>query len=171
MESASVNAILLTNSKSASVILWTCSSGGLQEQREKGMGGFRRRITPSQEIDSETITRCKCNSGPNTALTNSQVEAQQRYFSYRAILVATVSQKFFVLVLMGIALLSRARYTLQNGVSHRRACVKLRAKRGAGVSHQFGGLLTSLQKCRAIRGIAAIASQYHVIWGHSVCNP
>ena len=29
------------------------------------------------------------------------LEAQQRYFSYRAILVAIVSQNFFVLVFMG----------------------------------------------------------------------
>ena len=57
-----------------------------------------------------------------------RLEAQQRYFSYRAILVAIVSQKYFVLVLWGIAQLSRD--TLQNGVSHRCACVKLSAKGG-----------------------------------------
>ena len=56
------------------------------------------------------------------------LEAQQRYFSYRAILVAIVSQNLFVLVFMGIAQLSRD--MLQNGVSHRCAYVKLSAKGG-----------------------------------------
>ena len=50
------------------------------------------------------------------------LEAHQRYFSYRAILVAIVSQKLLVLVFFGgIAYLSRD--MLQNGVSHRCACV------------------------------------------------
>ena len=31
------------------------------------------------------------------------LEAQQRYFSYRAILVAIVSQKYFMLVFMGVS--------------------------------------------------------------------
>ena len=35
-----------------------------------------------------------------------------------------------------------------------------------GVSHHFGGVLTSLKKYRAIWGIAAIVSQYRAIWGH-----
>ena len=56
------------------------------------------------------------------------LEAQQRYFSYRAILAAIVSQNSCVLVFMGIAQLSRD--MLQNGVSHRCACVKLIAKGG-----------------------------------------
>ena len=37
-----------------------------------------------------------------------------------------------------------------------------------GVSHHFGGVLTSLKKCRAIWGIAAIVSQYRAIWGLQV---
>ena len=41
---------------------------------------------------------------------------------------------------------------LQNGVSHRCACVKLSTK--GGVSHHFGGVRTSLKKYRAIWGIA-----------------
>ena len=103
------------------------------------------------------------------------LEAQQRYLSYRAMLVAIVSQNSFVLVFMGhraiivryvakwgIAQLSRD--TLQNGVSHRCACVKLSA--WGGVSHHFGWVLTSLKKYRAIWGIAAIVSQYRAIWGH-----
>ena len=64
----------------------------------------------------------------------------------------------------GIAQLSRD--ALQNGVSHRCVCVKLCSTRG-GVSHHFGGALTSLKKYRAmIWGIAAIVSQYRAIWGH-----
>ena len=39
---------------------------------------------------------------------------------------------------------------VQNGVSHRCACVKLSTK--GGVSHHFGGVLTSLKKYRAIWG-------------------
>ena len=59
----------------------------------------------------------------------SDLEAQQRYFSYRAILVAIVSQT-------SIAHLSRD--MLQNGVSHRCAFVKLSAK---------GGYRTILGEC------------------------
>ena len=52
-------------------------------------------------------------------------EAEQRYFAYRAILVATVSQNSFVLVLLGIAQSSRD--MLQIGVlhNHRAICCKL----------------------------------------------
>ena len=89
------------------------------------------------------------------------LEAQQRYFSYRAILVAILSQNSFVFVLWGIAQISRD--MLQNGVSHRCACVKQSAK--GGLSHLFWGVLTSLKKYRAIWGIAAIVSQYRAIWG------
>ena len=70
------------------------------------------------------------------------LEAQQRYFSYRAILVAIVSQNFIVLVFMGYRTLSRD--MLQNGVSHRCACVEVSAK--GGVSHHFGEVLTTLKK-------------------------
>ena len=62
----------------------------------------------------------------------------------------------------GIAQLSRD--TLQDGVSHRCACVKLSAK--GGVSHLFGGVPIALKRYRAIWGIAAIVSQYRAIWGH-----
>ena len=55
------------------------------------------------------------------------LEAQQRYFSYRAILVAIVSQNSFVLAFMGYRTII-ARNTLQNGVSHKCACVKLSTK-------------------------------------------
>ena len=53
---------------------------------------------------------------------------------------------------------------MQNGVSHRCACVTLSAK--GEVSHHFGGVLTSLKKYRAIWGIAAIVSQYRAIRPH-----
>ena len=56
------------------------------------------------------------------------LEAQQRYFSYRAILVAIVSQNSFVHVLWDFAQLSRD--TLQNGVSRGCVCVKLSTKGG-----------------------------------------
>ena len=42
----------------------------------------------------------------------------------------------------------------------------LRLSTKGGVSHYFGGVLTSLKKYRAIWGIAAIVSQYRAIWGH-----
>ena len=35
-----------------------------------------------------------------------------------------------------------------------------------GVSHHFGGALSSLERYRAIWGIAAILSQYRALWGH-----
>ena len=89
------------------------------------------------------------------------LEAQQRYFSYRALLVAIVSQNSFVLVFMGYRTVI-ARY-VENGASHRCACVKLSAK--GGVSHHFGGLLTSLGKVSHDMGLV---SQYRAICGHSV---
>ena len=103
------------------------------------------------------------NFGKTQQNVSSILEAQQRYFSYRAMLVAIVLQSFFVLVLWGgIAQLSRD--TLQNGVSHGCVCAKLSTK--GGLSHLFGGGLTSLKRYRAIWGIAAIVSQYRAIWGH-----
>ena len=75
------------------------------------------------------------------------LEAQQRYSSYRAILVAMVSQNSFELIFMGIARLTRN--TLQNDVSHRRACVKPGTKGGIA---SFWGVLTSLEKYRAVWG-------------------
>ena len=62
----------------------------------------------------------------------------------------------------GIARLLRD--TLRNGISHRFACAKLSSK--GGVSHHFGGALTSLKKFCAIWCLAAIVSQYRAIWGH-----
>ena len=76
------------------------------------------------------------------------LEAQQRYLSYRAILAAIVSQNSFVFVFMGYRTLI-ARYVAKWGIAEKRGCVRLVAK-GGGVSHHFGGVLTSLKKYRAI---------------------
>ena len=70
------------------------------------------------------------------------LEAQQRYFSYRAISVAIVSQNSFVLALMGYSTII-ARY-VANGISHKCACVKLSTN--WGVSHHIGGVITSPEK-------------------------
>ena len=95
------------------------------------------------------------------------LEAQQRYFSYRAILAAIVSQNNFVLVFMGYRTII-ARYVAKWGIAQMRLC---ETKYQGGVSHRFGGAPTSLKKSslkkyRAIWGIAAIVSQYRAIWGH-----
>ena len=87
------------------------------------------------------------------------LEAQQRYFSYRAILVAIVSQNFFVLVFMGYRTVI-ARYVAKWGIARMCLC---KIKYQGGVSHHFGGVLTSLKNYRAIWGIAAIVSQYRAI--------
>ena len=105
----------------------------------------------------------KVEVGEKICAVSQHLEAQQRYFSYRAILAATVSQKPLVLVFYGVSPNYRT-IRCKNGVSHRCACVKLSTNRG--LSHHFGGVQTSLTKYRAIWGIAAIVSQYRAIWGH-----
>ena len=90
------------------------------------------------------------------------LEAQQRYFAYRAILVAIVLQSFFVLVFVGYRTII-ARYVAKWGIAE--MCLSETRNQG-GVSHHFGGVLTSLKKYRAIWDIAAIVSQYRAIWGH-----
>ena len=82
--------------------------------------------------------------------------------SYRAILLAIVSQPSFVLVLMGYRTIV-AQYVAKRGIAQMRLC---QTKYQGGVSHHFGGVLVSLKKYRAIWGIAAIVSQYRAIWGH-----
>ena len=64
------------------------------------------------------------------------LEAQQRYFSYRAILVAIVSQNSFVLVLMGYRTII-ARYVAKWGIAQVGLCET--KCRGGGGSHHFGG--------------------------------
>ena len=90
------------------------------------------------------------------------LEAQQRYFSYRAILVAIVSQNSLVLVFMGYRTII-ARYVAKWGIAQMCLC---ETKYQEGVSHHVGGVLNSLKKYRAIWGIAAIVSQYRAIRGH-----
>ena len=96
------------------------------------------------------------------------LEAQQRYLLYRAILVAIVSQNFFALVFVGYRTII-ARYVAKWGIAQMCLC-KIECQ-GGGVSHSFGGVLTSLKKYRAIWGIAAIVSQYRAIWGHYPVDP
>ena len=101
-------------------------------------------------------------SGCEMLVIPEDLEAQQRYFSYRAILVAIVSQTSFVLVFMGYRTII-ARYVAKWGIAQMHLC---ETKYPGGVSHPFRELLTSLKKCRAIWGIAAIVSQDRAIWGH-----
>ena len=77
-------------------------------------------------------------------------------------LVAIVSQNYFVLVFVGYRTII-ARYVAKWGIAQMCLC---ETKCQGGVSHHFGGVLTSLKKYRAIWGIAATISQYRVIWGH-----
>ena len=58
---------------------------------------------------------------PRRLLGVSNVEAQQRYFSYRAMLVAIVSQNAFVLVLMGYRTII-ARYVAKWGIAQMCLC-------------------------------------------------
>ena len=76
------------------------------------------------------------------------LEAQQRYFSYRAMLVAIVSQIFFVFVFMGYRTII-ARYAAKWGIARMCLC---KVKYQGEVSHHFVGALTSLKKYRAIWG-------------------
>ena len=104
----------------------------------------------------------ECPICPEIAYSSEFLEAQQRYFSYRAILVAIVSQNSFVLVFVGYRTII-ARYVAKWGIAQMCLC---EIKYQGGVSHKFGGVLSSLKKYHAIRGIAAIVSQYRAIWGH-----
>ena len=70
----------------------------------------------------------------------------QRYFSYRAILAATVSQNSFVLVFVGCRTII-ARYVAKWGIAQMCLC---ETKYQGGISRHFGGVLTSLKKYRAI---------------------
>ena len=87
------------------------------------------------------------------------LEAQQRYFSYRTIIVGIVSQNSFVFAFMGYRTLI-TRYVAKLGITQVCLC---ETKYQSGVSHR---LRTSLKKYRAIWGIAAMVSQYRAIWGH-----
>ena len=97
---------------------------------------------------------------------STNLEAQQRYFSYRAILVAIVLQNSLVLVFVGYRTII-ARYVARGGIAQMCLC---ETEYQGGVSHHFGELLGSLKKNHAIWGIAAIVSQYRTIWGHCECK-
>ena len=75
------------------------------------------------------------------------LETQQRYSSYRAMLVAIVSQNFFVLVFLLFFM-------------------GYRTIMAWGVSHHLGGVLTSLMRYRAKWVVAVIVSRYRAIWAH-----
>ena len=70
------------------------------------------------------------------------LEAQQRYFSYREILVAIVSQNSFVLVFMGYRT-TIAQYVAKRGIAQ--MCMCKTKCQGGGVSHHFGEVPTSLK--------------------------
>ena len=93
---------------------------------------------------------------------STDLEGQQRYFSHRAMLVAIVLQNSVVLVFMGSRTII-PRYVAKRGIAQMCLC---ETQCQEGVLHHFGGVLTSLNKYRAIWGIAAIVSQYRAIWGH-----
>ena len=101
----------------------------------------------------------------NTSCYTDNLRGPARYFSYRATLVAIVSQNSLVLVFFFVGYRTIiARYVAKGGIAQMCLC-ETKYPRG-GVSHHFGGVLTSLKKYRAIWGIAAIVSQYRAIWGH-----
>ena len=77
----------------------------------------------------------------NSSTPHLALEAQQRYFSYRAILVAIVSQNLFMLVFMGYRTII-ARYVAKWGIAQMCLC---QTKYQEEVSHHFGGVLTSLK--------------------------
>ena len=76
--------------------------------------------------------RSQCFCHPVWAL--PLLEAQQRYFSYRAIAVAIISQNSFVLVFMGYCTII-ARYVAKWGIAQMCLCG---TKCQGGVSHHFG---------------------------------
>ena len=56
-----------------------------------------------------------------------------------------------------------ARYVVKWGIAQTCLC---ETKYQGGGSHNSGGVLTSLERCRAIWGFVAIVSQYDEIYGH-----
>ena len=73
--------------------------------------------------------------------TNPSLEAQQRYFSYHAILVAIASRNYLVLVFVGYRIII-APYVAKWGIAQMLLC---NTKYQGGVSHHFGEVLISLQ--------------------------
>ena len=83
--------------------------------------------------DAALILSRFCNSLLNAAADGGTLmliqEAQQRYFSYRAILVAIVSQNFFVLVFMGYHTII-ARYVATWGIAQMCLCETMKQRGG-----------------------------------------
>ena len=87
----------------------------------------KSRIAPVNRKEKEQLVFSE--KGPEVPkMSLALLEAQQRYFSYRAILVAIVSQKYFVLVFMGYRILI-ARYIAKWGIAQMCLC-ELSAKGG-----------------------------------------
>ena len=101
------------------------------------------------------------------------LEAQQRYFSYRAILAAIVSQSSILcLFLWGIRTII-ARYVAKWGIAEMCLC---ESKYQGGVSHHFGGAPTSLKKYRRDMGyrsdsIAVSRDMGPLSHKHGLCHP
>ena len=96
-------------------------------------------------------------------LTCLSLEAQQRHFSYRTMLVATVLPNYLPLAFMGYRTIIAI--CCKMGIGQLCLCEPQCDK---GASHHFGEPLTSRKKHRVIWGIAAIVSQYRAIWGRQV---
>ena len=75
--------------------------------------------------------------GGDSPVSMMNLEAQQRYFSYRAILVAIVSQNSFVLVFVGYRIII-ARYVAKWGIAQMCLCKLISTK---------GGYRTILGEC------------------------
>ena len=91
------------------------------------------------------------------------LEPQQRYFSYRAMLVAIVSHNCLVLVFMGCRTII-ARSVVTWGIAQMCLC-EIKCKRGG---NRAIWLLACLEKYRTLWGTAVIASHYRVIWANKV---
>ena len=83
------------------------------------------------------------------SLSPKTLEAQQRYFPYRAIFVAIVSQNSFVLVLMGCRTII-ARYVAKWGIAQMCLC---RTKYQGGVSHKRAGQIQESPYPKNILGL------------------
>ena len=95
---------------------------------------------------------------------HTNLEAQQLYFfisrdTFRSDSIA----KLFRACFYGVSHNYRAILSAKWDIAEMCLC---EAKCQGGVSHDFGGPLTSFKKYRAIWGIEAIVSQYRAIWGH-----
>ena len=132
---------------------------GQREETEKGdveKDVFVSNGCGSRELRRETLDIDLCAAlgqltGPSTILFISRDACSDSIANY------------FVFVFMGYRTII-ARY-MQNGVSHRCACVKLSAK-GWGIATLLG-IANLPEKYRPIWRIAATVSQYReILWGH-----